>query len=192
MTILSSMTDQNSQQHFQIETDRLIIRPWKEADFPAFAAMNNDPLVMEHFPSILSEAESRQLFETINQRITQNGYGFWACELTATQEAIGFVGLNEPSDQFYFSPCIEIGWRLRSQYWRQGYAKEAASAVLHFAFETLKLDQVVAFTAITNIPSQGLMQALGMTKLPENFLHPRLPKDHTLAEHVVYVATPNE
>ena len=185
------MIDHNAKQPFRIETDRLIIRPWKEDDFPAFKAMNSDPLVMEFFPSTLSEAESRHLFDSINQRTHQNGFGFWACELKATRDVIGFVGLNEPTDSFYFSPCIEIGWRLRSQYWRQSYAKEAASTVLHFAFETLQLDQVVAFTAITNIPSQGLMQALGMTKLPENFLHPRLPEDHILAEHVVYIAIPN-
>lgn len=169
-----------------LETERLIIRPWKEPDFSAFQAMNSDPLVMEHFPSTLSEEESRALFDEINRRIQKNNFGLWACEIKATGDIIGFVGLNEPTDQFYFSPCVEIGWRLRSQYWRQGYAKEAAIAVLEFAFETLKLDQVVAFTATTNVPSESLMQALGMQKMPENFLHPRLPKDHPLAEHVVY------
>ena len=171
---------------YQLESKRLIIRPWKETDFSAFKAMNSDPLVMEHFPAILSEDESRTLFDEINRRIDQNGFGFWACEVKATGDVIGFVGLNEPTDQFYFSPCIEIGWRLRSQYWRQGYAKEAATAVLKFAFETLKRDKVVAFTATTNKPSESLMQALGMTIMPENFFHPRLPKDHLLAEHVVY------
>lgn len=170
----------------QLETERLLIRPWKEEDFPAFFEMNSDPLVMAHFPSILSEKESRGLFDEINRRIQKYGFGFWACELKVTKEVTGFVGLNEPTTQFYFSPCIEIGWRLRSQYWRKGYAKEAATAVLQFAFNTLKLERVVAFTATTNTPSESLMQSLGMTKMPENFLHPALPKEHALAEHVVY------
>ena len=110
---------------YQLESKRLIIRPWKETDFSAFKAMNSDPLVMEHFPAILSEDESRTLFDEINRRIDQNGFDFWTCEVKATSDVIGFVGLNKPTDQFYFSPCIEIGWRLRSQYWRQGYAKQA-------------------------------------------------------------------
>lgn len=175
--------------HPPLETKRLIIRPWKEADFPAFAEMNRDPLVMKYFPAILSKEESRNLFDEINRRTMTNGFGLWACELKESKEVIGFVGLNKPTAQFYFSPCIEIGWRLRSQYWRKGYAKEAAIAVLQFAFEVLKLEKVVAFTATSNTPSESLMQVLGMTKLPDNFLHPALPKEHPLAEHVVYQIT---
>lgn len=175
-----------TQTHYSLETPRLILRPWQETDFPAFYDMNSDPLVMAHFPSTLSEAESRELFDEINRRMMIKGWGFWACELKSTAEVIGFVGLNEPSDQFYFSPCIEIGWRLRSQFWRQGYAKEAASAVIQFAFNTLQLDRIVAFTATSNAPSENLMKALHMTKMPNNFHHPSLPIDHALAEHVVY------
>lgn len=172
--------------HYSLETPRLILRPWKESDFPHFYEMNRDPLVMAHFPSLLSETESRELFDEINRRIKLKGFGFWACELKSTKEVIGFVGLNEPTDPLYFNPCIEIGWRLRSRFWRQGYAKEAANATIQFAFKTLELDRIVAFTATTNTPSESLMKALNMTKMPKNFLHPALPKDHPLAEHVVY------
>ena len=172
--------------HYSLETPRLILRPWQETDFSAFYEMNSDPLVMAHFPSTLSTIESRALFDEINRRIKVKGWGFWACELKETGEVIGFVGLNEPSDQFYFSPCIEIGWRLRSRFWRQGYAKEAATAAIQFAFNTLQLDRIVAFTATSNTPSESLMKALNMTKMPHNFQHPALPKDHPLAEHVVY------
>src|SRR5699024_12027895 len=78
---------------YQLESKRLIIRPWKETDFSAFKATNSDPLVMEHFPEILSEDESRTLFDEINRRIDQNGFGFWACEVKATGDVIDLLGL---------------------------------------------------------------------------------------------------
>lgn len=93
---------------YQLESKRLIIRPWKETDFSAFKAMNSDPLVIEHFPEILSEDESRILFDEINRRTDQNGFDFWTCEVKATSDVIGFVGLNKPTDQFYFRACPQF------------------------------------------------------------------------------------
>lgn len=170
----------------QLETERLILRPWQDSDFPSFQAMNADPKVMAFFPDTLSESESRSLFTAIQQKMQEYGFGAWACEIKATQEVIGFVGLNAPDEEFYFSPCIEIAWRIRAEYQRKGYAKEAALSVLRFAFDTLKLPEIVAFTAIANKPSENLMRSLGMTKMPRNFHHPQLPITHPLSEHVVY------
>ena len=85
-----------------------------------------------------------------------------------------------------FAPCVEIAWRLRKEFWGQGYATEAARASLDFAFSELALDEVVAFTAVINQRSQLLMARIGMTDTQDNFYHPALESNHPLAEHVLY------
>jgi RimJ/RimL family protein N-acetyltransferase len=100
---------------------------------------------------------------------------------------MGFVGLHQPED-LPFSPCTEVGWRLARPYWGCGYATEAARASLSFAFGRLGLSSVVAFTAVSNTRSQGVMRRLGMT-LESPFDHPRLPDDHPLRPHVLYRIT---
>ena len=78
-------------------------------------------------------------------------------------------------------------WRLRRTSWGHGYATEAARECLRFAFETLTLPEVVAFTVPANVRSRALMQRLGMVHNPrEDFDHPRLPPGHALRRHVLY------
>ena len=86
-----------------------------------------------------------------------------------------------------FTPCVEIGWRFLPAYWGKGYAIEAARRALACAFTTLHLKEVVAFTTTGNLPSQGLMRRLGMTRDPaDDFDHPLLPAGHPLLRHVLY------
>lgn len=149
--------------------------------------MNSDAEVMRYFPSVLDKAQSDQLMSQIMARFnSQGGWGFWAVELKLTGEVIGFVGLNMPDSQLPCSPCTEIGWRLRTKYWRQGYTTEAAQVVIKFAFEKLKLEELVAFTAVPNIASEAVMKKLGMHKDADNFNHPALAEGHWLSEHVLY------
>lgn len=172
-----------------LSTDRLILREWRDSDLPSLYQMVSDPDVMEFFPSVLSEIEAQDFLKTIQDKMHQYSWGMWACELKSTQEVIGFVGLNIPQDDFDFNPCVEIGWRLRKEFWHQGLAQEAAREVLKFGFTELNLDKIVAFTTVTNIPSQALMQRLNMIKNEKHFNHPRLAEDHPLAEHVLYELT---
>ena len=99
------------------------------------------------------------------------------------------MGLNETHADLPFAPSVEIGWRLDKKYWGQGYATEAAHASLKFAFETLAIDEVVAFTAVINKRSQLVMECIGMTNTQDNFYHPALAPHHDLAEHVLYKIT---
>ncbi|CRL62039.1 GNAT family N-acetyltransferase [Proteus vulgaris] len=170
-----------------LETPRLHLREWRESDkAPFFCEINSSSEVMRYFPRTLSQLESDKMVETIREKfIQQNGWGMWAIELKENQEFIGFVGLNIPVASLPFSPCVEIGWRIGQKHWRKGYTYEAALAVFRFAFKTLELDEVVAFTAVSNLPSQGVMQKLGMHQ-SDNFFHPALDKTHPLAEHVLY------
>ena len=169
----------------QIETSRLILRPWRATDLDAFAQLNADAEVMQYFPKTLNREESDTLAHRIEKLITENGWGFFAIELKHSGEFIGFTGLHDQPEQFDFSPCVELGWRLAKEFWHQGYATEAAQACLNFAFQQLELDHVVAFTAKNNAPSEKVMQRLGMQYV-KNFNHPALDKNHALAEHLLY------
>src|SRR3972149_6461108 len=102
-----------------------------------------------------------------------------------------FVGLHYQNFPAPFTPCIEIGWRLHHDYWGKGYAFEAATKVLTYAFETLKLQEVVAFTTVTNIRSRKLMEKLGMQRNPQDdFEHPKLSEHHPLRPHVLFKIRP--
>ena len=168
-----------------IETSRLILRQWEDKDFSPFASLNADPDVMHFFPTLLSEAESNNLATRFSEGIRERGWGFWAVEMKENHRFVGCVGLHPQPNQFIFSPCVEIGWRLDKTYWHKGLAKEAAEACLNYAFNVLKLKEVVSFTSKLNTPSESLMKRLGMVKQGE-FAHPALPPDHKLSLHVLY------
>ncbi len=170
-----------------LTTQRLLLRHWQKSDYHPFFSINSNPKVMEFFPKLLSENESQELADLFEEKLTQNLYGFWALEEISQNKFIGFVGLNQISFDAPFTPCIEIGWRLDPLYWGKGYAFEAAETVLKYAFENLKLKEILAFTAKHNLRSKKLMEKLGMKSDPkENFLHPKLDPNHPLALHVLY------
>lgn len=170
-----------------ITTARLRLRPWRDEDLPAFAALNADPRVMEHFPETLSRAESDALAGRIRDHFTARGFGPWAVEVPGRAAFIGFVGLAVPEFEAPFTPCVEVGWRLAAEHWGQGYATEAASAALGHAFGPLGLAEVVSFTVVANRRSRRVMERLGMTRSPaDDFEHPGLPGGHPLRPHVLY------
>jgi RimJ/RimL family protein N-acetyltransferase len=171
-----------------IETNRLILRPWQDSDLSSFFEMSQDHDVMRYFPNLLSRSESDDLAHLIQSFIKKQSWGFWALELKENGEFIGFTGLHHQPTKFDFSPCTEIGWRLKRSAWGKGLAFEAAQASLDFGFKHLKLNEIVAFTAYSNLPSQKLMERLGMNKIKE-FLHPDVPEHHPLKSHVLYAIT---
>jgi len=170
-----------------LSTKRLRLRQWKDSDLPFFSKMNADARVMEYFPSTLSKEESDSLAEKIQKELREKEYGLWAVELTGVVPFIGFAGLHYQDFPAAFTPCIEIGWRLAYEHWGKGYAFEAAEKVVEYAFNTLKLKELVSFTTPDNKRSWSLMEKLGMTHNPDDdFYHTRLPKDHPLGFHVLY------
>lgn len=174
-----------TKQLIELETERLKLRAWQESDLQPFAELNADKDVMLYFPSVLTREQSDNLADKFQHLILDHGWGFWAVELKATGQFIGFTGLNIQPEQFIFSPCVEIGWRFAKQYWHQGYATEAAKACLKFAFETLQLKEVVSFTAVHNTASEHVMQRLGMQAMFE-FNHPALTQESPLSRHILY------
>ncbi len=169
-----------------IKTDRLLLRRWRDQDIEDYAALNADARVMQFFPSTYSVEESSLQIERFNKSIDDLNLGFWAAELLETGRFIGFIGLNSQPSGLPISPCVEIGWRLAADVWRQGLASEGAIAVLKYAFIELELDEVVSFTSTLNVASQGVMKKIGMHKQAATFFHPRVDSASPLAEHVVY------
>ncbi|HBC57026.1 MAG TPA: GNAT family N-acetyltransferase, partial [Gammaproteobacteria bacterium] len=122
-------------QIIEIETNRLILRQWKDSDFKPFSYINSDKRVMEFFPSTLSRTESDTLAELCQSLMAERGWGIWALEEKASKKFVGFTGLHIPTDDLPFSPCVEIAWRLSADFWGQGLATEAATEALRVGFE---------------------------------------------------------
>lgn len=172
-----------------IETERLVLRPWRDEDLEPFAALCGDPQVMRYFLKPLTLEETAALIARAREKEAADGFCFRPVECKADGALIGMIGLSRPvfPEPVPFTPCVEIGWRLARHAWGQGYASEAAGGWLRFGFETLQLNEIVAFTTVTNTPSRKVMQRLGMSHDPaDDFDHPSVPADHPLLPHVLY------
>ncbi len=176
-----------------IETERLILRDWRDEDIAPFIRHTNTPNVMRWLGGVQDEAEMKKAFrERVMRWQQERGFTFWVAERRADGALLGFCGIKiadqegEPIHGLH-----EVGWRLREDVWGQGYAKEGAIASLDFAFDTLGAERVVALTCEGNAPSWGLMVRLGMTRRPElDFDDPRYPPD--LNPTIVYDIRPGE
>ena len=170
-----------------IETERLVLRDWREEDAAPFATMNADPRVMEFFLRPLTRPESDAAVARMRAFIRDHDYGLFAAEEKRSGAFLGFVGLSPVPFEAPFTPATEIGWRLARTAWGSGYATEGARAVLGDAFERLKFLELVSFTAEWNTRSRRVMEKIGMRHDPAGgFLHPSLPPEHKLARHVLY------
>ena len=167
-----------------IETERLILRSWKSDDLSLFSMMNKDARVMRYFPAFLSDAETEAFYNRIQVEFDQKGWGLYAVEIKSTGEFIGYVGLHEIGFDADFTPGIEIGWRLAADHHNNGYATEAAKAVLTLA-RNAGIERLYSFTAKINTPSERVMQKTGM-EYAGVFDHPKLPEDSPLCTHVLY------
>jgi RimJ/RimL family protein N-acetyltransferase len=173
-----------------LSTPRLLLRRWRPGDIEVFAAMNADPEVMRHFPSLLTPLETEAVARRIDDFHENNGYGLWAAELLSSRQFIGFIGMIAPRFQAHFTPCVEIGWRLRKEHWGNGYAPEGAREVLRDGFERVGLAQIVSMTTTTNKPSMRVMEKIGMTRNPaDDFDHPLITPGHAFCRHVLYRLT---
>lgn len=163
----------------------VVLRDWTDADFAPFAEMNADPEVMRFFPRTLTEAESRASFERLRTAIARRGWGLWAVE--SRGRFAGLTGLWEPSFVAPFMPCIEIGWRLRREFWGRGFAFAAALQSVAYARDRLGLPELVSFTSIHNLRSRALMERLGFKRdAGGDFDHPSIEPGSPLRHHVLY------
>ena len=174
----------------ELRTPRLLLRRPGEADREPLAALDADPVVMEHFPAPLTRVESDAFLERMRAQWDAEGWGMWAVERRDTGALIGITGLAPVRFAAPFRPLREVGWRLAAEHWGRGFATEAATAALDEAFGVLGWDEVVSFTAVGNTRSRAVMERLGMTRDPaEDFDHPALPEGHRLRRHVLHRVT---
>lgn len=169
-----------------LTTDRLHLREWREADVEPYFAMCSDPEVMQFLLPITSRDEIRAFIE--RQRASQAAYGssFWAVERLEDGAFLGFCGLKPGAEGTPIEGEIEIGWRLRRDAWGRGYAKEAASACLDWAWAS-QAASVWAITVPANVRSWGLMERLGMKRHEDlDFQHPAAPPESPLYQHITY------
>ena len=168
-----------------IETDRLIIRTWTDADREPFAAMSADPQVMATLGPPMSRAESDALIDRLIALQARDGHCFWAVERKSDGAFIGWNGLIIGSRPI--AGELEIGWRLARGAWGAGYATEAARAALDWGFANRPVPRIVAITAAINTRSQAVMRRLGMARqLDLDFDHPQVPDGDPLQPHVTY------
>lgn len=173
-----------------MHTERLVLRRWHVEDRGPFAAINADPVAMARMATTLDRAESDALADHIEALFENEGHGLWVVERGVDGEVVGFVGLLPVRFDAHFTPTIEVGWRLGTQWWGHGYATEAARASLADGFDRLGLDEIVSFTSVGHRRSRRVMEKLGMHTDPsDDFDHPSLPFDHLLRRHVLYRLT---
>jgi len=169
-----------------IGTERLILRGWREEDRAPFAEMGRSPAVMRHLGPLQSAEQTDAAIVRMQAYQREHGYCFWAIERRADGRFLGFCGLK-PGVVGPLVGEIEIGWRLREDAWRQGYAKEAAFASLTWGWRTLDARRIMAITTPDNSASWGLMERLGMIRRADmDFGHPDLASDHPLHAHITY------
>lgn len=171
----------------EIQTERLRLRHWRDADREPWAAMNTDPEVMRYLGPVMTEQQAGAMLDLLEGRLSREPFGVWAVEVLGSGEFVGCVGLSRPSFEAPFTPCVEVLWRLRRDAWGHGYASEAAAAAVAYGFESCGLDEIVSFTVVDNERSRAVMERIGMQRDPAgDFDHPRLAADDPLRSHVLY------
>ncbi|PKA17445.1 GNAT family N-acetyltransferase [Leptospira haakeii] len=168
-----------------LETSRLVLRKWKPEDLEPFSRMNSHPSVMRFFPKLLNKSETEKLILRINEHWEKFGFGLFALEERSSGKFFGFTGLMYANFNSFFTPALEIGWRLDQNFWAKGYAKEAAIAALKFGFENSLSREIVSFTSRINHASRGVMNSIGLHYSGE-FEHPRVKLGSSLRTHVLY------
>lgn len=147
----------------EIETARLLLRPWREEDVEPYARMCADPEVMLYLPGTLTPEESRQQVERFVRHWEERGFGLWAIEERASSEFIGFVGLVYQDDWPVGEHKVEVGWRLDRRFWGRGLATEGAVESLRYGFGRLKLPRIISICDPRNAASRRVMGKAGLT-----------------------------
>lgn len=155
-----------------IETDRLLLTPWTEADRPAFLAMASDPEVMWDYGAPWSEAEKHSRFERHLEAFARDGFGKWALRRKEDPVWLGYCGISPIWPSLAIAPGLEVGWRLSRAAWGQGFATEASAGALKDIFRRTTEAEIACFAVPDNARSFAVMRRLGLRRTPErDFLY---------------------
>lgn len=170
-----------------IETERLVLRGWERRDRTAYHAIKSDPQVMAALGPLPSRDESDRTLRRLVAAERAHGFTFWAVERRSDRALLGYAGLLPTPPETPVAGEVEIGWGLGSAHWGQGFAREAAAAVLAWAWTNTRVGRLVAITTPGNVRSWGLMQRLGMRHVwGGDFDHPALAEGDPLRRHITY------
>jgi RimJ/RimL family protein N-acetyltransferase len=148
-----------------LTTERLLLRPWRDADLPALTELNADPEVMRHIldGSVRDPDETAAGLARMRRTWSEHGFGIFAAELRGTGQLAGWVGLAVPDFLPEVMPAVEIGWRLARRCWGAGLATEGAREALRFGFTECGLDRIISIRDVANGASGRVMDKLGMS-----------------------------
>lgn len=166
-------------------SERLGFRHWNFTDIEKMHEINSDKKAMEFFPSIPTKEQTAEFVDRMNKQYVDKGFCYFAVERLDNNAFIGFIGLSEQNFKADFTPCVDIGWRIASQEWNQGFASEGAKKCLDFALNQLKLKDVYSIAPKINSKSEHIMVKIGLKKLYE-FEHPLLTNYDKLKTCVLY------
>ncbi len=155
--------------HFRHETDRLILRDWREDDWAPFFDYTNTAAVMRWLGGVIDADKQKWMRNRLEGYRRDHGFTFWVVERKSdgahlSGEILGFCGLKLSNQEGGPMGEHEIGWRLREDAWGHGYAREAAAASLAMGFERFDAPHILALTVEENAASWGMMKRLGMTR----------------------------
>ena len=171
-----------------IETPRLALRAWCQADKPRFRRIINTPAMMVHFGGVTDDASLDALIDAQMASEAADGFSMWAVDWRESGELVGICGLRRAHHaQARVHGMLEVGWRIGEQWWRRGIAHEAAAASIAWGWAHSGDREIIAYTSPGNEPSWRLMDKLGMRRRADlDFRHPRYADDDPIGEMIVY------
>ena len=147
--------------------------------------MNADPEVRQFLGALLTFEQASASALNFQDNLDRFGFGFWALEVRASGEFIGFTGLETVDGEMPFTG-IELGWRLARPVWGNGYATEAALAAMDYGFDTMQPPEIVATIMALNLRSQAVMRRIGMISDPADDFDDQDVDEGPLRRHLVY------
>ena len=147
----------------ELQTARLLLRPWRAEDLDPYARMCADSDVMRYMPKTMTREESSQQVRGFISHWEERGFGLWAVEEKASGAFIGRIGLMVHDDWPEGEHNTEVGWMLDRPYWGRGLATEGALASIGYGFEELGLERIISITLPENAASRRVMGKAGLT-----------------------------
>jgi RimJ/RimL family protein N-acetyltransferase len=149
----------------EIETERLLLRGWRDWDVEPYARLCTDPEVMRFIGdgSTLTREQSGEQISRFVRHWEERGFGLWAMEEKGSGRFVGFAGLAHQDDWAEGGHKTEVGWRLDRAFWGRGLATEAAQASVAYGFEALGLERVISIIQPENTASRRVAEKAGFT-----------------------------
>lgn len=174
-----------NEKQYLFTSERLGFRNWELTDINPMHEINTDEKVMEFFPGMPTKEQTTEFVERMKKQFEEKGFCYFAVDKLESNEFIGFIGLSEQTFKADFTPCVDIGWRIKSSEWNKGYASEGAKKCLDYALNDIKLENVYSVAPKVNTKSERIMTKIGLKKQYE-FEHPLLINNDRLKYCVLY------